>query len=71
MNQKAAEYQNQKLQDDAMQSELFAIMQADGAQFAHHMARKTGFETATVRWHLREMQKRGEIRFRAGWGYMV
>lgn len=71
MNQTAATYQNQKLHDEAAQSELYSLLKDNGNQWAYQLAKATGEPVATVRWHLRDMQKRGEVKFRAGWGYSV
>lgn len=69
MNQTAAKYQNQQLQDAATHLELYDLLKQNGNQWAYQLSKATGEPTATVRWHLREMQKRGEVKFRAGWGY--
>lgn len=71
MNKSAATYQNQKLHDEAAQWLLYDLLKQNGPMLAHHLSKATGEPTETIRWHLREMQKRGEVKFRAGWGYSV
>jgi len=71
MNQKAAELNNERLHNEAVQSEIYAILCQSGPMHCGAVADKIGMSPWKTREHLVSMVDSGEIGYNWLRGYSV
>lgn len=65
-NPDQAAIEREELYNDAVQSEIHAILASDGRQFVCNIAQKMGMDVHETRWHLEEMRARDEVSYKLG-----
>ena len=63
LNRDQAKYANDELYNDAVQSEIKAVLCQDGPMYCGQVAQKVGKSAYETRWHLTQMKNRAEIGF--------
>lgn len=63
LNKDQAQHDNRQLYDDAVQSEIRAVLSQDGPCFCGQVARAIDKPPQETRWHLTELLSRGEISY--------
>lgn len=70
MNQKAAELNNERLHNEAVRSEIHAVLSKEGPLHCGAVARRLDIDSWECREHLEAMTERGEIQCKL-WRYSV